>query len=119
MQQNNMIIFPWETSHETELFWKGYTHIERHQAIYELTNIIDGLGFITDSHMFSDLEIALRLQVQADRVKRLYYALCRYMTMDNEILRITPGKQDITINLNVTFTGASGNLRIEVPAVPG
>jgi hypothetical protein len=108
-----------KTIHMKAAYWKGYTHFDRHKAIFDITNIIDKYGFISDSHMFSDIEISLKIEVAGKKVVTLYQELCDYMDMDKESFEGMMEMEECIIFLHVTFTHGTGNLKIEVPAVPG
>ncbi len=108
-----------EHIHKDILYWQGYTHFERHKAIHELTQIIDKRGFITDHHMFSDMEIAFTIAIPSGQLSALYKDLCSYMLMDEEVFETGGAERERTLLLHITFTHATGDMVIEVPAVPG
>lgn len=99
--------------------WKGYCNKERNSAISDMESIINAHGFIIDFHMFSDIEICINIEIEECKVFDLYTSLINYISL-NEIEEFSSNsKNECKVLLNVTFTKATGNLRIEVPAVPG
>lgn len=101
------------------MYWKGYTHKDRNIAIYEIENLVNKYGSITDFHMFSDMEINLTIEIEEQKINKLYVELRDYLDLDN-IGDLNPASTtERSVSLNITFLKSSGNLRIEVPNVPG
>lgn len=51
--------FYWAFLNERKyLYWKAFCSKDRNIAIYEIENLVNQHGFITDFHMFSDMEIS-------------------------------------------------------------
>jgi hypothetical protein len=110
-----------ETQHMRNVFWTGICKLPRIDGIQEAEKIIDELGFITDFKQFSDLAISLVIEIEACKVKKLYHALSEKFTLDPfEALKV--GEDDKTstqIFFNISFTEGHGDLKIDVPSVPG
>lgn len=100
-------------------YWKAYCNKERHVAIHQIENIVNQYGFITDFHMFSDMEINLKIEIAENKIVRLYEALNEYMETGKYTDNGTQSTTERLIMLNITFTRSTGNLKIEIPNVPG
>lgn len=100
-------------------YWTGFCKEKRHAAIDKIVQIINSHGAVVDSKMFSDLSLSLIVEIEARQIGALYAELGAYLDLsDVEIVRT-----DVTVErmilLSVNFTHGTGNLKIEVPAVPG
>lgn len=103
-----------------ELFyWTGFCSKNRNQAISEIEQIISKHGFITDFKKFSDISISLVIEITERKIDLLYNELFEYMTLYDFNLLSSASENERTILLNITFTKGTGDLKIEVPAVPG
>lgn len=112
--------FYWAFLNKNEnIHWKGFSNRDRNEAIYEIERIVSQHGFITDHHMFSDMELTLKIEIAELNIQKLYMDLKSYLTMDNYGNLASESKTERSILLNITFVKSTGNLRIEVPAVPG
>jgi hypothetical protein len=96
-----------------------YTNNDRHIAIYEIENITNQYGFITDFHMFSDVEINIKIEIEEANINNLYTDLKNYMTLSDYEVCHSKSNKECTILLNITFLKSTGDLRNDVPAVPG
>lgn len=101
------------------IFWTGYSHDERHTAINTLKHIVSKYGDIVDFNLFSDISISIKIEIEEFKIDELYKDLCSFIGMDKFKSLNSTAKKERTIYLNVTFSLASGNLKIEVPSVPG
>jgi hypothetical protein len=101
------------------MYWKGYSHKDRNIAIYDIENLVNKYGSITDFHMFSDVEINLKIEIEERKIYKLYVELKDYLDLDNFEDLDSESTNDRTILLNITFLKSTGNLKIEVPNVPG
>ena len=103
------------------IYWSGIFMQDRIKGIQEAETIIDELGFITDFKQFSDLAICLIIEIEQDKVNALYHALTEKFKMD-EFTVIPEQKGGIIsqqIFFNISFKEGHGNLKVEVPSVPG
>ncbi|MCC6817403.1 MAG: hypothetical protein IT245_00730 [Bacteroidia bacterium] len=107
-----------ESHHSHSLFWSAVGHGNRVSVISDCEKIINDLGFIIEFKKFSDLALSLQIDIQADRILILYNALKKVLNLDpfdtNEI-----NEHIKTVFLNISFADGHGDLRIEVPDVPG
>lgn len=101
------------------IFWSGFTSKERAAAILELERIINQFGFIIDFQPFSDISLSIVIEVEESHIDQLHDALAKYLHMNTFDKMPTVSTKERTIYLNVTFSNAKGNLRNEIPAVPG
>jgi len=99
--------------------WKGFSNKDRNAVINEIENIINRYGFITDFHMFTDMEICIKIETEEQNLYPLYSDLKNQITLNDYIDINSKSKKEHTIFLNITFLNSTGNLKIEVPAVPG
>ena len=112
--------FYWAFINERKyLYWKGFCNKDRNIAIYEIENVINQFGFIIDFHMFSDIEISIKIEIEEQNIYKFYTDLKTCLDL-NDFEDLNPkSNYDRTILLNITFSKSTGNLKIEVPAVPG
>ena len=101
------------------IFWTGFSNDERHSAINKIQNVVSKYGDVVDVHFFSDISLSMTIEIEELKIDKLYDEL-------NEIIKVeTPkylnsiSKKERIIYLNITFSKGTGNLRIEVPSVPG
>ncbi len=107
------------TTHEKWIYWTGICSETRNGGLNQIKDCIDTYGFITDHHFFSDISIGLRIELEERKIASLYLALCKILTMDSFEYGETGSIAERTVMMNITFTQSTGNLKTEVPAVPG
>ncbi len=100
-------------------FWKAYCSKDRTQSITEIRNIISKHGFIVDFKRFSDVSISMVIEIEKQKVCGLYRNLNEYMNLDDFKEFESSSIEECVVLLNVTFTKSTGDMKIEVPAVPG
>ncbi|MEJ8800515.1 hypothetical protein [Pontibacter sp. H249] len=105
-----------------ELNWQAVTEQERNKAINELKSmILNSGGYIINSIFFSDLALSLTIEIEEKDIFILHSKFNEFMTISAlglENLNDNSDKQ-WWIFLNVTFNQGKGNLKVEVPEVPG
>ncbi len=101
------------------IFWKGICHYDRTKAISELESIINTYGFITDFKQYSDLFMMLKIEIEEHKIDQLYEVLQNIIQLDKAEKLNSSSTKERVVFLNVSFTKGTGNLRIEVPSVPG
>ena len=104
---------------EKAIYWSGICRNDRIPAISNLASVIGKYGFITDFKEFSDISIAFRIEIISAKLEGLFNALKECLQLDGIYMEVFRGEAERVVFLNVTFTGAQGDLRIETPAVPG
>lgn len=102
-----------------KFYWSGISNDDRIRAIDEITGIIDGFGIILHSSRFSDISFNLSIEVEEGKVNDLYNRLKSIIYLEGKAEETTDSKSDCMILLNVSFTRGTGNLKIELPNVPG
>ena len=101
------------------IFWTGYCNTERIIAISEMENIIANYGFITDFKRFSDFSLSVSIELEEKKIDNLYEALQSMMSLNDFAKINSTSNIERLIFLNLTFIKGTGELRVEVPAVPG
>ena len=104
---------------KTGHYWHGISHKDRNPAIHELEGIVNRYGFITDYHMFSDMEISFHIEIEEKRIPGLFTDLKDLISLEGRGPVDPESEQERSILLRVTFVKSTGNLEIEVPPVPG
>jgi ribosomal protein S8 len=101
------------------IFWTGYTDKDRNTAISEIQQIVNAYGYITDFKPFSDLSISLKIELEEFKIDLLYDALTKYMALKEFQRMDSISTTERSLYLNVTFIKGTGDVRYEIPAVPG
>jgi hypothetical protein len=101
------------------IFWSGYSNNERHQTINSIKEAISESGDIVDFHFFSDIGIAIKIEIEEWKINYLHEKLMKVIKLDKEENVTENSKRERVIFLNLTFGKGTGNLTVESPAVPG
>lgn len=105
-----------------KLNWEIFSNKNRNIVIDEIKAVLlTNDACIVNSSMFSDLALSLSLEIEQKSVIELYNSLSSIVTisdLDTGSININSSK-DCLIFINVSFTSGTGDLRIEMPAVPG
>lgn len=101
------------------IFWTGYYALDRHIAIGEIEKLVGNYGYIVDFKQFSDLSMTIIIELEESRVDELYLALKNGMSLNDFDFLKSTSNRECTIFLNISFTSGTGDLKIDVPAVPG
>jgi hypothetical protein len=102
-----------------QLFWTAYSNDERHLAITSIKDIVNQFGDMVDYKFFSDISINMTIEIEEYKINAMHMALSKIVSIDGFEPIDSKAKTERTIYMNVTFTKATGNLKIEVPEVPG
>lgn len=102
-----------------KLYWKGYSHHERTAAISAIQEIVARHASIVDFKLFSDLELALVIEVDGNKIAALYQDLCTELQMDAIADQDVDSATESTILFNITFGKGTGNVKQSIPEVPG
>lgn len=100
------------------IFWSAVGHGDRITVISECERIIDNYGFIMEFKKFSDLALSLYIDVESNKIPRLYEALKSVLNLDVFDFKEVNEKTH-TIFLNISFADGHGDLKQEIPNVPG
>ena len=78
-------------------------------------------GYILNFHMFSDLALSLSIEIPGNSIYQLHKALSTILNVSEfDPKDIRPAsKKEWLIFVNISFGGGTGDLKKEVPAVPG
>jgi len=101
------------------IFWKGYSNNERLSSINTIKEVVARYGDIVDYKLFSDVSLTVVIEIEEFNVDKLYDELAQNIGMDKFEYLHSTARKERTAYLNITFTKGTGNLIIEVPAVPG
>lgn len=103
----------------TRYYFTGYNYLPRVQGISEIERAIGPYGAILDFKMYSDVVIAFEIEAEAAKVRSLYASLAAVMEMEPFEVAVPETGQEVLVLMQVTFSQGTGNMRHEVPAVPG
>ncbi|MCP4442672.1 MAG: hypothetical protein GY810_27515 [Aureispira sp.] len=105
-----------------KLNWTATSNEERVIAIEKIKNVIDeNDGIIVNFNMFSDLALALSIEIEENRIVPLYKDLNSILNIsefDAEKTRATSTREWL-IFMNISFSKGTGNFKTEIPDVPG
>jgi hypothetical protein len=101
------------------IFWTGYCNDERYGAINKIKSIISEYGALVDFKLFSDISLSIKIEIIELNIDNLYNALSQTMGIDKFEYLNSNSRKEIIVYLNITFNKGTGNLKIEVPSVPG
>lgn len=101
------------------IFWTAYTENDRHAAISQIQAIVAQFGGLVDMRLFSDISLALTIEIQESKIDNLYQALANLIAIDKSDLVNSISTRERTIYLNISFSKATGDLKQEVSSVPG
>ena len=101
------------------IFWTAYSDQERHAAINQIQALVAQYGDLVDIRLFSDISITMTIEIAECKIDKLHMALANMMSMDAVALLDAYSTKERTIYLNISFLHATGDLKQEVPAVPG
>ena len=101
------------------IYWKGYTSLERHFALEVIQSVVSRFGCIVNAVMFSDVSVNFVIEIEANLIDQLYQELQELISMDAFEMMNTISTKEKVIYCNITFSKATGNLRNEVSNVPG
>ena len=103
----------------SNIFWTAYSSGDRFFTINTTQDVVAAYGDIVDFKLYSDISIVFTIEIQERKIDALYNKLKEHLLLDDySMLNSKSGKERV-IYLNVSFAQASGNLRVEVPSVPG
>lgn len=104
------------------LSWQIFSNDDRNKVIESVKNTIsDNDGFIINFNMFSDLALALSIEIEGNKIPALHEALSRVVRISKlelQELNLELNKEWI-IFINISFGKGKGELKQEIPDVPG
>lgn len=102
--------------------WEAFSERNRNRVIEEVKKAISNCdGYIINFNMFSDLAIHLSIEIAENQVAKLYASLANHIKISPEFQKdfASISSKECLISLNINFTLGTGNLKREIPAVPG
>jgi hypothetical protein len=101
----------------------------RHSLVAQLTEVLNKVGAVLDSHQFSNIALAIQFEVSARKVSRLRPSLLALpLSFSNssimalETIENAKGSElpeEIFGSINITFAHNEPDLLMHIPAVPG
>ena len=91
----------------------------RYVALAELERCIAAYGFVTDFKFFSDLSASLQIELQQKNLEPLKTSIAAIAHVESDELHMGKPEVECTLFCNITFAQGTGELTIDVPAVPG
>ncbi|MDY0104113.1 MAG: hypothetical protein RBS07_14350 [Lentimicrobium sp.] len=101
------------------IFWTGFSDDERHSAINEIQSVISKYGDLVDVHFFSDISLTMTIEIEEFKIDKLYDELTKIIGVQKPEYLNSISNKERTVYINITFAKGTGNLKIEVPSVPG
>jgi len=107
---------------QKKVHWQGFSGEERNKVIAKIKDVVSAHGGgITDFKMFSDLDLNLSIEIEEDRIIELHHALKEILDVsDSDLEDINnESKNEDIVFLHISFSKGKGELKIEIPEVPG
>jgi hypothetical protein len=101
------------------IFWTAYSTGDRLTELETIKQTVAGYGDIVDYHMYSDISMAVTIEIAEYKIDALYDALQQVVSMDAVAPLHSQANRERTVFLNISFAKGTGQLRVEVPSVPG
>ena len=102
--------------------WEAFSNKDRNEAIDELkSNISKSGGYIINFTLFSDLALSLTIEIEEKNILDLYKKI-------GETLKISEpepenldnnSNKDWWVLMNISFSKGKGDLKVDIPAIPG
>jgi len=103
--------------------WEGYSNGNRIEIIDEIKSAIQlSDGAIMNFNMFSDLALTLSIEIPANRMNDLHQSLSKILSIsikNTEEVKDEKSIKEKMIYFNISFTKGTGNMKNEIPDVPG
>lgn len=101
------------------IFWTGYSDEERHSAIINIKSVISKYGDVVDIHFFSDISLSMTIEIEEFKIDKLNTELSKIIGVREAEYLNSISKKERTVYINITFSKGTGNLKIDIPSVPG
>lgn len=103
-----------------QLYWSAICRKNRTEALAEITEVVGRHATILNFQRFSDLSLGLALEVESGHLLPLKGDMEDIMILDIKEEQLPDFNTGLCLlMLNISFSEGSGELRLEVPAVPG
>ncbi len=107
---------------QNKLNWQAYTNADRNNVIEEIKNAISSAdGYILNFSMYSDLALTLSIEIEENNIERLHKKLSLLFNLpelEQQHINLA-SKKDWLIFMNISFSRGKGQLKQEIPEVPG
>lgn len=107
---------------KNKLNWQAFSTEDRNKVIEVIKDTITkNGGYIINFNLFSDLALSLSIEIEENKISNLYKELHKIINISEP----APGnlndhsKMEWWILMNVSFGKGKGNLKVEIPNVPG
>ena len=100
-------------------YWNGISKDERIKSISEITTIVDRYAAIINFQRFSDISLSLVIEIEEYKLNELYKKLAEVMFIEGFDNTLSDSTAECIILFNITFTKGKGDMKYEVPAIPG
>jgi hypothetical protein len=99
--------------------WEIYCKKDRYEGISEIESLVNKYGAITDFHRFSDLSLSLTVDITPSNAHLLFDKLSKEMDIKGKKPLETESKTEGILYISINFALGHGDLKTEVPNVPG
>ncbi len=100
--------------------WSVYVDLERNKAIELIKSTISrNDGHIIKSNFFSDLALSLTVEIEERNIAKLYAEFASQMKISDFEGPDSDSSKEWWLLLNISFVKGTGDLRNEIPDVPG
>src|ERR1035437_9968904 len=100
-------------------YWNGISKDERIKSISEITTIVDRYASIINFQRFSDISLSLVIEIEKNKLNDLYKKLAEVMFIEGFDQILSDSTAECIILFNITFTKGTGDMKYEVPDIPG
>lgn len=100
-------------------YWTGICAKGRQQAIEAIAQCVNQHGTILNSTLLSDIALNLVIEVDPGKIAALYSDLGSLVRIDGADFSTPESQTTSLLLMSITFTEGSGDLRLEIPDVPG
>ena len=104
------------------LTWEAFSDEDRNETITRIKDVVSkNGGYIINFNLFSDLALSLTIEIEEDKVSDLHNAMCNILKVSDLKIknRDKESKKERIILMNVSFIKGTGDLKTEIPSVPG
>jgi hypothetical protein len=102
--------------------WQAYSSNNRNKAIDAVKGVIfSSGGYIVNFNMFSDLAISISIEIEEKDIEDLHKAFSGILNIsdiDLDKINVKSNKEWLVL-LNISFNKGKGELKRNIPAVPG
>lgn len=107
---------------KNKLNWQAYSNKERIKIIESIKETISKSdGYIINFTLFSDLALSLNIEIEENKISDLHSELSKFIKISEPLpdnLNLNSSKE-WWILMNISFSKGKGDLKVEIPNVPG